>query len=160
LDVKSLVLNQDNYFYLAPALNDAKRKSDPNWLGPHAEVNMDLMEQNLTDALAGAGEIEVPFIDYHSNTQIFQKFSLSGIDTIIAEGTYVSLLRQVNTRLFITSTYVDTLPYRILRNRGNEVNDPFVENILKTEHKIIAGHRFLADFLITPGYQVIKKGKK
>jgi len=35
------------------------------------------------------------------------------------------------------------------------VNDPFVENILETEHKIIAGHKFLADFVITKDYDVI-----
>jgi uridine kinase len=156
---QSLVLNQDNYFYLAPGPNDAKRKADPAWLGPHAEVNLDLMENNLSDARSGAREITVPWIDYHSGTIIHQKLSLTGIRVIIAEGTYVSLLRQVDTRIFITSTYIDTLPYRILRNRGNEVNDPFVENILVTEHKIIAGHRFLADYLITPEYEVIKCGR-
>ncbi|NJO90121.1 MAG: hypothetical protein HC831_15120 [Chloroflexia bacterium] len=51
---------------------------------------------------------------------------------------------------------MDTLPYRQKRNRGNEVHDPFVENILITEHKIIAGHKFLADFIIDKDYNVIK----
>jgi uridine kinase len=118
------------------------------------------MEQNIGDAIAGAREITVPVIDYHSNTVVRQKLSLAGIHVIIAEGTYVSLLKRVNTRVFITSNYIETLPYRILRNRGNEVNDPFVENILETEHKIIAGHHFLADYLITPECKMIKRGTK
>lgn len=154
--IKALVLNQDNYFHYPPAQNDAQRKSDPHWLGPHAEVNMSLLQHNINSALAGATEIEVPSIDYHANTKIFLKLSLTDIQVLILEGTYVSLLKNIDTRIFITSTYIDTLPYRQKRNRGNEVNDPFVENILATEHKIVAGHKYLADFLVSPGLEVTK----
>jgi uridine kinase len=35
------------------------------------------------------------------------------------------------------------------------VGDPFTEQILATEHKIIAGHRQLADFVIDDEYKVI-----
>lgn len=154
--IKALVLNQDNYFHYPPAQNDAHRKSDQHWLGPHAEVNMDLLQQNINNALAGAQEIEVPSIDYHANTKISLRLSLTGIRVLILEGTYVSLLKNIDARIFITSTYIDTLPYRRKRNRGNEVNDPFVENILATEHKIIAGHRYLADYLVSPKLEVTK----
>lgn len=152
--IKSLVINQDNYFVLPPALNDARRKSDPAWLGPHAEVRLDLLQLNINDALSGKNTISTPIIDYHANTVTELRISLEGIKVIIIEGTYVSLLRKVDSRIFITSDYNDTLPYRKKRNRGNEVNDPFVENILITEHKIIAGHRFLADFLISNDLKV------
>ena len=155
--IKALVLNQDNYFHLPPKQNDARRKADQHWLGPHMEVNMELLQRNINDALSGSGELEIPSIDYHANTIIRYPVSLMGIQVIIAEGTYVSLLKNVDTRIFITSTYADTLPYRQKRNRGNEVNDPFVENILLTEHKIIAGHQFLADYLISPRLEVSKK---
>lgn len=154
-NIKSLLLNQDNYFFLPPSLNDARRKADENWLGPHIEVNLDLMAQNINDAIKGESAIEIPFIEYFSTEVVLKKVSVDDINVIIAEGTYVSLLGNVDTRIFITSNYMDTLPYRKLRNRGNEVNDPFVENILKTEHKIIAGHRFLADFLISKENNVI-----
>lgn len=154
--ISSVVLNQDNYFVLPPALNDARRKADPDWLGPHAEVRLDLIQKNISDALAGKKVILVPYTDYHANTVTDMSISLEGVKVIIIEGTYVSLLRRVDTRIFITSSYRDTLPYRIKRNRGNEVNDPFVESILVTEHKIIAGHRFLADFLISDKLEVSK----
>ena len=96
----------------------------------------------------GLPAIEIPFIDYHSNTSITQSVSLLDVEILILEGTYVSLLKNIDTRIFITADYNETLPYRKKRNRGNEVNDPFIENILETEHKIIAGHKFLADWLI------------
>lgn len=154
--IKAMVLNQDNYFYHPPQQNDAHRKNDQHWLGPHVEVNMDLLQKNVNDAIDGALEIDMPSIDYHANTKVNYKISLAGVQVLILEGTYVSLLKNIDTRVFITSTYADTLPYRRKRNRGNEVNDPFVENILTTEHKIIAGHRYLADFLISPQLVVTK----
>lgn len=156
--IRAVLLNQDNYFNLPPAQNDAKRKSDPLWLGPHVEVNMQLMQYNLNDAVKGKEEITVPLIDYYAGSRVDQKLNLKEIKVIIFEGTYVSLLKQVDCRIFITSTFIDTLPYRQKRNRGNEVHDPFVENILVTEHKIIAGHRYLADFLISKDCEVTQIG--
>ena len=57
--------------------------------------------------------------------------------------------------MFIARNRLDTLEHRQKRNRGNEVGDPFIENVLKLEHKIIAGHQQLADFVITRDYDVI-----
>jgi len=156
IDIRSLVLGQDNYFYLPPEANDAMRKKDPGWLGPHKEVNLKLLDQNLFDAINGAKIIRIPHIDYYSNKETIQKINIDGVEVIIAEGTYTTLLRNIDTRIFIDEDYKDTLRFRKLRNRGNEVNDPFVEGILETEHKIIAGHKFLADIIITRDYEVIK----
>ncbi len=154
--INSVLLEQDDYFVLPPASNDAKRKSDPLWLGPHVEVKLSVLEQNLKDAISGAEKIIKPSINYEANLVKNIELALKDIDVIIVEGTYTSLLRNVDARIFITSTWKDTLPYRKKRNRGSEVQDPFVENILSTEHKIIAGHMFLADFVIDKDYNVTK----
>ena len=154
-DVSSMVLGQDNYFFLTPLANDAKRKKHPEWLGPHKEVNIKLLNDTLIEAINGSDTINVPCIDYESNVARNEKISIQGIKVIIVEGTYTSLLKHIDTRIFIDADYNDTLKFRKLRSRGNEVNDPFVENILETEHKIIAGHKFLADFVITKDYDVI-----
>jgi len=50
---------------------------------------------------------------------------------------------------------LDTLEHRRTRGRGTEAGDPFIEQVLQTEHKIIAGHRHLADILITKEYDVV-----
>jgi uridine kinase len=71
---------------------------------------------------------------------------------IIAEGTYTSLLKHVDTKVFISRNWLKTLEDRKKRNRGNEVNDPFTEQILTIEHKIIAGHKQLADFIVSDDY--------
>jgi uridine kinase len=153
--VRSVVLGQDDYFVLPPRANDQRRREDPEWLGPHVEVRLDLMEQNLVSAVEGAQEITKPLVDYDSNTIQEETVSLDGITVLIAEGTYTSLLKHVDTRIFIARTWQDTRADRLARDRGNEVRDPFVEQVLGTEHKIIAAHKQLADFMITKDYVVV-----
>ena len=153
--VKSVLLGQDDYFVLPPKSNDSRRREDPEWLGPHVEVKMDVLEQNLIDAIDGKNEIIKPLIDYNQNSVEDETVSLEGIHVVIAEGTYTALLRNVDTKVFIARNRIDTLEHRQKRNRGTEVGDPFIEQVLITEHKIIAGHGQLADFLITKDYEVI-----
>jgi len=154
-NIKSVILGQDDYFHLPPKSNDAKRREDAEWLGPHIEVNLDALESNLKDAVTGKKEITKPLVDYQNNSIEQEKINLDGIKVIIAEGTYTSLLKNVDIRIFISRNRLDTFEHRVKRNRGNEANDPFVEQVLITEHKIIAGHIQLADFVITKNYDVI-----
>ena len=153
--IKAVVLGQDDYFVLPPYDNDARRREDPEWLGPHIEIKIDLLEGNLKAALAGAEKIDKPLIDYNRNTIEMETITLEGVRVVIAEGTYTSLLKHVDTRVFIDSSRLDTLAYREKRNRGNEVGDDFIEKVLTMEHKIIAGHKNLADFVITREHEVI-----
>jgi len=155
LGIKSVLLGQDDYFVLAPKPNDTKRREDPEWLGPHVEIKFNLLERNLKDAIEGKSKLIKPLIDYNENTIEEEIIGLEGVKVIIVEGTYTSLLKSVNTRVFIARNRLDTLEHRQKRNRGDEVGDPFVEDVLKTEHKIIAGHKQLADFVITKEYNVI-----
>lgn len=153
--LKAVLLGQDDYFVLPPKSNDAKRRESPEWLGPHVEVKLDVLEQNLIDAIQGADDITKPLIDYNENCVEEETVSLVGIKVVIAEGTYTSLLKHVDTKVFIARNRLDTLEHRRKRNRGGEVGDPFIEQVLMTEHKIIAGHQQLADFVITKSYDVV-----
>jgi uridine kinase len=153
--IKSILLGQDDYFVLPPKSNDLKRREDPEWLGPQVEVKLDVLEQNLIDAIDGKNEISKPLVDYDSNTIEDETIYLDGIKVLIAEGTYASLLKHVDTRIFICRDWQDTLELRQKRMRGNEAGDPFIEQVLSIEHKIIAGHKQLADILITKDFDVI-----
>ncbi len=153
--LSSVLLGQDDYFRLPPKPNDARRREDDSWLGPHVEVRLDLLEQNLVEAIAGAEEIVKPLVDYNKNTVEDETIDLRGVDVVVVEGTYTSLLKNLDSRVFIARNRLDTLEHRQKRNRGNEVGDPFIEKVLETEHKIIAGHKQLADFVITKDYEVI-----
>lgn len=151
----AVLLGQDDYFVLPPKSNDARRREDSDWLGPHVEVRLDVLEQNLLDAIDGADEITKPLVDYDADSVEDETIDLRGVDVVIAEGTYTSLLKHVDTRVFIARNRLDTLEHRQKRNRGSEVGDPFIENVLRIEHQIIAGHRQLADFVITRDYDVV-----
>jgi uridine kinase len=117
-------------------------------------VNLPVLQKNIDDALLGSSEIDKPLIDYSAFAIGSEQVDLSDIKVIIAEGTYTSLLHNIDTKVFIARNRIDTLEHRQKRNRGNEVHDPFIENILKMEHKIIAGHIYLSDFVITKDYEV------
>ncbi|MBN2878429.1 MAG: zeta toxin family protein [Clostridia bacterium] len=155
--IKCAVLGQDDYFVLPPKSNDAKRREDSSWLGPHAEVKMDLLNSHIQAALGGEESIIKPLISYDENKEETETVSLKDVDVLILEGTYTALLRKVDCRVFINRNRLDTLEHRQKRNRGSEVGDPFIEDVLKTEHKIIAGHKYLADIVITKDYEVIIK---
>lgn len=155
LGITSVLLGQDDYFVLPPKSNDAQRREDDTWLGPHVEVRFDVLEQNLVDAIDGNDEIVKPLIDYDANSVEDETIDLRDVKVVVAEGTYTTLLKHVDTKVFIARNRLDTLEHRRKRNRGSEVGDPFIENVLRLEHKIIAGHRQLADFVITRDYDVI-----
>jgi len=152
--VGAVVLGQDDYFVLPPRSNDARRRADPAWLGPHVEVNMDLLDANLRDAREGHAQIAKPLVDYDANSISQETVRMEGVRVVIAEGTYTSLLRHVDVRIFILRNQQDTLEHRRRRGRGTEAGDPFIEQVLDMEHKIIAGHRGLADIVITRDYDV------
>lgn len=154
--VTPVVLGQDDYFVLPPKSNDARRRTDPEWLGPHVELRFDLLQANVDAALAGASAIEKPVIDYDEDSAAMEAVPLEGVKVVIVEGTYVSLLRHVDRRIFIARNRLETLEHRERRNRGSEAADPFIEGVLAVEHKIIAGHRALADFVLTRDFDVIR----
>lgn len=153
--IQAVILGQDDYFVLSPRMNDAKRREDPEWLGPHVEVKLDLLNQHLKDAIAGKTAIVKPLIEYENPVIGEETISLEGMKVVIAEGTYTSLLKHVDTRVFIARNRLETLEHRKKRSRAGEADDPFIENVLVTEHKIIAGHKHLADFVITKEYDVV-----
>ncbi len=153
--VESAILSQDDYFFLPPKSNDAMRRKDPEWLGPHIEVKLDQLESNIKDAVNGKDSIIKPLVDYNENSIGEEIVSLTGIKVVIAEGTYTTLLKNVDCKVFISRNRLDTLEHRKARNRGNEIGDSFIEQILIIEHKIIAGHKQLADFIINKDYSLI-----
>lgn len=152
--IKCVVLGQDDYFLLPPKSNDMKRREDDAWLGPHVEVNMNLLNQHILNAMNGERIITKPLVNYSENSISEETVNLDGIKVVIVEGTYTALLRHIDCRIFIDRSRLDTLEHRKKRNRGNEADDSFIEDILKVEHKIIAGNRYLADIIISKEYQV------
>ena len=150
-NISAVVLQQDDYFVHPPKTNDATRRKDIAWVGTE-EVRLDLLDAHLLAARKGAGEVLKPLVIYDEDRITEETMSLTGAQVVIAEGTYTTLLKNVDTRVFIARNRLETMAAR--KRRAREAPDPFIEEVLKIEHAIIAPHRELADFVITRDYDV------
>ena len=149
--VTAAVLQQDDYYVLPPKSNDAARRANFCWVGTTG-VRLDLLDQHLAEARVGAAGITKPLVIYAENLISEEALSLEGVDVVIAEGVYTSLCENVDRRVFIARNRLETLEHRM--TRGREEFDPFIEDVLKTEHEIISQHQARADVVITRDYDV------
>ncbi|MFP4448208.1 MAG: uridine kinase [Bacteroidales bacterium] len=150
-NIKSYIFQQDDYFIYPPKTNEEKRKENINNIGT-SEVKLDLLDQNLQDAITGKETIEKPLVYFEEDRITKEKINLEGIKVVIAEGTYTTSLKNVNKKVFIDQNYFDTKKTRLERSR--EKQDDFLENILKIEHEIISKQKEEADLIITKNYEL------
>ena len=149
--IKSVILQQDDYYVLPPRSNDAARRANFCWVGT-SEVRIDLLDAHLAAAREGEEALVKPLVIYAENLITEESISLDGIDVVIAEGVYTSLCANVDRRVFIARNRLETMEHRM--KRGREEFDSFIEEVLKAEHEIISLHRPLADVVITREYGV------
>ena len=147
----AVVLQQDDYYVLPPASNDAARRANFCWVGT-TEVRLELLDEHLAAARAGARSIVKPLVVYADNRITEETLSLEGVEVVIAEGVYTSLCEHVDRRVFIARNRLETMEHR--RRRAREEFDPFIEDVLTKEHEIISEHRARADVVITRDYDV------
>lgn len=142
----SVVLSQDDYFRLPPKSNNTRRLEDISWVGPK-EVQLGLLDDHL-DYLKHKRNrpLTKPLVFFHENRIVSETIPAANYDVIIAEGTYTTLLRNADVRVFIDRDYHDTKEHRLERGRDADVE--FVEEVLEIEHGIISQHKELADVVI------------
>ena len=150
---KTLVLQQDDYFVHPPKTNDRTRRQDIGWVGKQ-EVRLDLLDQHLRQARSGAQTIVKPLVVYEEDRIVEETVSLQGIVAVVAEGTYTTVLENIDTRVFIDLTYLQTLQSRL--ERAREAQDDFLGRVLEVEHRIISAQKSRADLLIDKQYQVVE----
>jgi uridine kinase len=126
-------------------------------VGPR-EVRFDALERSLGEILDGRDEVEKPLVLYGEDRVTTETVDLRGVKVAIAEGTYTTLLRNVNTRIFIARTREDTRAHREKRVRHESELDEFVDRVLEIEHGIISKHMADADIVITRDYDVVANG--
>ena len=150
-DIHAFILQQDDYFHYPPKTNAKMREKDINHVGT-SEVKLDLLDQNIKDAIAGKDTIEKPLVYFDEDKVEKETVDLSGVEVVIAEGTYTTSLDNPHTRVFIDRNSFDTKETRAERSR--EKQDEFLEKILKIEHDIIRKQREKADLIITKEYEL------
>jgi uridine kinase len=149
--ITSAILQQDDYFIHPPKTNDRTRRANICWVGP-TEVQLALLDEHLAAARAGADDVTKPLVIYEEDRVIEEVMDISNARVVIAEGTYTSLLDNVDTRVFIARNRLETMEHR--QKRGREKFDPFIEEVLEIEHEIISKHIERADVVISRDYEV------
>lgn len=147
----SAVIQQDDYFVHPPLTNEATRRKDISWVGVQ-EVRLDLLDEHLAAAQEGKNEITKPLVHYKEDCITEETIELEGVRVILAEGTYTSLLKNVDLRVFIARNWQDTYETRI--RRGRDLLDEFNQEVMKIEHEIISKHQAFADIIIQRDFQV------
>jgi uridine kinase len=151
--VRSFIIQQDDYFLYPPKTNESMRRKNFHHVGL-SEVNLDLLDQNLRDIAEGTTIIGKPLVIFDEDRITEEEIDLDGIDAVIVEGTYTTLLKSPHKRVFIDRTYEGTRESRKIRNR--EAQDQFLEKVLEIEHSIISEHKMIADIIVDPDYVVRK----
>jgi uridine kinase len=150
LGCRVLILGQDDYFKLPPKSNAARRKQGIDWVGS-GEVRLDLMDEHLAAVKDGAEQITKPLVHFEEDRIGEEVVSLLGIQVVIAEGTYTTLLDNADFRAFIDRTYHDTLEHRKRRAR-DEAEGAFIEQVLEIEHEIISASKARADLVLPASF--------
>jgi uridine kinase len=150
---QSVIFHQDDYFIHPPKTNDATRRADINWVGT-GEVHLDLMDEHLDAFINGAGLIEKPLVDYEKDAILTETMDTGEARVALADGTYTTLLHNVNCRVFIDRNYLDTRAHREKRKRDESELDPFMDRVLDIEHRIISAHKDRADIIVNRDYSI------
>lgn len=146
-----LIFQQDDYFIYPPKTNDTTRRNDIQWVGP-SEVKLDKLDEDIKAVVNGKNEIQKPLVNYNEDKIEEEIIKPGNAKIVIAEGTYTSLLKNVDTRIFINRNRLDTLESR--KKRGREPMESFIEEVLKIEHEIISEHKKMANIVISKDYEV------
>lgn len=148
-----MLLHQDDYFRLPPKKNHEVRVRDFSHIGPR-EVQLDLLDEHICNIKKRVvKEVSIPVTNWETDTEEFIKTDISNTDVIVVNGTYVSLLKEVDFKIYINTHYTCTRNNRVNRNR-EEVTD-FIESVLEKESSIIKSQAPVAAFVLNNHLQTL-----
>jgi uridine kinase len=133
---KALILHMDDFYLLPPALNHQNRLIGMQNVGPQ-EVDLKRLQQLLSDFKTGKHQLLTPVVHYHENKIEETQQNIEDIQVLIIEGTYAFYVEQTDFHLWMSRDFEQTRALRAQRNRGAEVNDPFIEKVLEKEHQLV-----------------------
>jgi len=156
-EIKCYIFQQDDYFVYPPKTNTKIRKNDISCVGIK-EVRINLLDSHLKSIKQGNNKIVKPLVIFKDDKITEETVNIDEYKVVIAEGTYTTLLKNVNKHIFIDRDMHETIKARKKRNR--EKQDEFLEKILTIEHNIISSHKQNAEIIITKNYNAILNKKE
>lgn len=155
--LNTFIFHMDDYFKLAPKDNHGQRVEDITQVGPQ-EVNLELLQEHVDKSKEGVDLLKKPLVHYRENQIREVIVEMEGVDVIIVEGTYVTLLERIDCKIFMQRNYLDTYEARVERARDPIIS--FNEEVLKIEHDIISRHAEIADILVNKEYEIKAQSDK
>jgi len=156
LEVQGLhtaILQQDDYFVFPPKTNHEMRRRNIEQVSEY-EVKLDFLDSNLRSFKRGESPIYKPLVIFGENRITTEEMDVAELSVLITEGTYTTLLRFVDLRVFIDRDYTQTMETR--ERRGRDRLEPFVTEVLEREHRIISKHKSQADIIIAADYNSLR----
>lgn len=145
------ILHIDNYYMIRPQDREAWRKENGIESVGLGEIDWDLLDQHL-EAFRRGERATLPCIDLLTD-QIDELITdFDPIKVVIVDGLY-PLHVNAELKVFIDLTYHDTKKAQLVR--GKEPANEYRLNVLKREHEVVQGLRPLANFLVTPEFELI-----
>jgi uridine kinase len=154
--IKTGVLQQDDYFVFPPRTNHEMRRRNLEQVGPY-EVKLDFLDSNLRSFKRCESPVYKPLVVYEENRITAEELDVADLAVMVAEGTYTTLLRFADFRVFIDRDYRQTLEAR--KRRARDRFEPFVVDVLEREHQIISTHKGMADLVIRSDFSGIEIGE-
>ncbi|SIR07850.1 uridine kinase [Chryseobacterium sp. RU33C] len=151
-NIKSFVVQMDDYFKLPPKTNHENRQQSLNNVGIH-EVDLDTLSRNIKDFKNKVAELEKPLVNYEANSVSNEIVDTSEYSMMIVEGTYVFEIESFDFKIFIDRDYKDTFRNRMNRNRDEQSD--FIERVLEIEHQIIRNFKNSADLILGKNYELL-----
>ncbi len=155
--IKTAIINQDDYFIFPPKTCHQMRLNNIKQVGTY-EPKLDFMEANILSFKEGDKKIYKPLSIYTRDKLTTEFMKVADIDVLIAEGTHCTLLRFVDSKIFINRDYFDSKEKRYKRNR--DIMGEFIEKVLKREHKIVRQQKKLADIIVRKDFSDIDRQKR
>lgn len=149
----AIMFQQDDYFFYPPRTNEETRKRSLKRVGL-GEVNLRLLDEHLGHfKRVPQKRLEKPLVVFYENRITRETIDPAAFEVAVVDGTYTSLLKNVDWRVFIDRSYKETIDDR--KQRSREAIDEFSEQVLELEHKIIAKHKTMAHIVVKSDFSVM-----
>jgi uridine kinase len=102
---------------------------------------------------------EMPCVDLVTEQVDRLITDFSEVDMLIVDGLYAIKSKEVDLRIFIELTYLETKEKHTKDSRGKEVMDEVRWATLGQEHKMVQSLKPMANILITKDYEVVEVKK-
>ena len=143
--VRTGIIHQDDYFLRAPRANHAHRLVHLDDVGPQ-EVNLPLLALHIAAFRQRRQSVPVPVVEYATDCFLDRRRDFSDLSILVVEGTYALRLDDLDLRIFLEATHEDSRARRAARAR--DIDDSFVERVLRIEHEIVAAQVAVAHIVI------------